>query len=529
MGAPARARQAGILESQTSFGSKLFARKDIRKIQEQEAKGSGLRRVLTAYQLVMLGIGGIIGAGIFSLTGAAAAHYAGPAIVYSFIISGILCALAGVCYAEMASMVPIAGSAYSYSYATLGELIAWIIGWDLCLEYGFGAITVSTAWSGYLLSLFKNTFGIHFPDIVMRFTKGPWEEVVLGDGTKVMGFWNVPATFVATLVSMVLYRGIQESSRINNIIVFVKVAIVLSFIALGWGVIDSLNLVGNPGVRGLASLIPPPSEILRHGTATMSYGWPGVVTGAAVVFFAYIGFDAISTCAQECKNPQKDLPIGMLGSLVICTILYVLVALVLTGVVPYQQLGVPDPVAVGIDRIVELRQWSSEGRFTITFLVKMGALCGLTSVILVLLLGQTRIFYSMAKDGLLPWFDKTHPKYQSPYIATVVTGAFVAIGAGLFPITLVGELTSIGTLLAFVLVCLGVIVLRIKQPELHRPFKVPMYKVVAPLGAISCLWVMTGLPMDTWIRLFVWLAIGFVIYFTYSVKNSRLRNQSKSY
>jgi APA family basic amino acid/polyamine antiporter len=516
----------------------LFAKKNLKQlladatdenIAEHGVHGAGgaggLARHLSAFQLTMLGIGAIIGAGIFSLTGAAAANYAGPGIVFSFVIGGVLCAFAGLCYAEMASMIPVAGSAYAYSYATMGELVAWIIGWDLVLEYAFGSVTVAAAWSGYVYSLLHKTLGIDFPDTIVRLTKGPWEEVVLANGAKAAGIWNVPASLVALVVSSVLYRGIKESASLNNLIVVVKVAIVLSFIALGVGVISSDNLFVNPAASGVAQLVPEPEQV---GEA-MRYGWfnGGVLTGAGVVFFAYIGFDAVSTTAQEAKNPRRDLPIGILASLVICTVLYILVALVLTGVVPYKELGVPDPIAVGIDRIVELRGWAPSAKRLFTFAVKFGAISGLTSVVLVMMMGQTRVFYAMAKDGLLPWFDKTHPEFKTPHVATVLTGLFVAVGGGCMPMSLVGELVSIGTLLAFVLVCLGVPILRRTSPELERPFRVPGALFVGLAGAASCFWVMTGLPRDTWIRLVVWLVIGFAVYFGYGRHHSKLQRSSR--
>lgn len=511
--------------------SKLFVKKSITQLIRdandpnfnEKSGGVTLKRHLGAFNLTMLGIGAIVGAGIFSLTGTAAAYYAGPGIVYSFVIGGILCALAGLCYAEMAAMVPVAGSAYAYSYTTLGEFIAWIIGWDLVLEYAFGAVTVSAAWSGYLVSLVQKTMGVHFSDAMLHFTKGPWETVTLADGTLSHGYWNLPASVIALFTSWVLYRGIKESATVNNLIVFIKITIVVAFIVLGWGVIDAANWHANPLASGLASFVPEPAMSMRHGQEYMSFGWPGVLTGAGVVFFAYIGFDAVSTTAQEAKRPQRDLPIGILGSLVVCTILYILMALVMTGVVPYKELGVSDPVAVGIDRIIALRGWSPGVQLTLALLVKIGALAGLTSVVLVMMLGQTRVFYAMAADGLLPWFNRVHRTYQTPHVATAVTGVFVALCGGLMPMSLVGELVSIGTLLAFVLVCVGIPILRITRPELERPFKTPAYWLVAPLGAAACIWVMSGLPLDTWLRLLVWLAIGFVIYFGYSVKHSRAR------
>jgi APA family basic amino acid/polyamine antiporter len=513
--------------------SNLFIKKDLNKMiadagdpnvaSHGTGSTSGLKRHLSALNLTLLGIGAIIGAGIFSLTGTAAANYAGPGIVYSFIIGGVLCAFAGLCYSEMAAMVPVAGSAYAYSYATMGELVAWIIGWDLILEYAFGSVTVAASWSGYFVSLFRKTIGIEFTDNMLLFTKGPWETVTLMDGSIVHGLWNLPATLVSLFVGMVLYKGIKESAAMNNVIVIIKVTIILAFIFLGWGVIDSMNWIANPNVTGLAQLVPAEAMSSRNGMDYVSFGWPGVLTGAGVVFFAYIGFDAVSTTAQEAKNPQRDLPIGILSSLVICTTIYILMALVMTGVVPYKELGVPDPVAVGVDRIVALRGWTNGAQKSLSFAVKFGALMGLTSVILVLMLGQTRIFYSMAKDGLLPWFDQLHKKFQTPHKATVITAVFVAICAGCMPMSLVGELVSIGTLLAFVLVCTGVVILRKTNPDTHRPFRTPIYWFVGPAGAIACLWVMSGLPLDTWLRLIVWLVIGFVIYFGYGRKHSKLR------
>lgn len=507
----------------------LFIKKNLKQIiadagdpNQSEVSSTGLKRHLNGLNLTLLGIGAIIGAGIFSLTGTAAAYYAGPGIIYSFILGGILCALAGLCYSEMAAMVPVAGSAYAYSYATLGEFIAWIIGWDLMLEYAFGAVTVSAAWSGYFVSLISKTLGIGIADQLMLFTKGPWEMVTLMDGSQVHGIWNIPASFIALFVSCILFRGIKASAVVNNIIVIIKVVIILAFIFLGWSVINPENLHVNSEAGFLASLVPPFGPSIKDPSVN-SYGWSGVLTGAGVVFFAYIGFDALSTTAQEVKNPQKNLPIGILGSLAICTIIYILMSLVMTGVVNYKELGVPDPVAVGVDRIVSLHAWSMGTQKTLSFLVKLGALAGLTSVILVLMLGQTRIFYAMSHDGLLPWFSKTHATFHTPHVATIVTGIIVAICGGVMPMSLVGELVSIGTLLAFVLVCVGVLILRKTNPEINRPFKTPMVWVTAPLGAFACIFVMYGLPLDTWARLFIWLIVGIVIYFSYSYKNSKIR------
>jgi APA family basic amino acid/polyamine antiporter len=487
----------------------------------EDGHSPGLKRSLGAFNLTMLGIGAIIGAGIFSLTGTAAAHYAGPGIVFSFVIGGVLCALAGLCYAELAAMIPVAGSAYAYSYSTMGELVAWIIGWDLVLEYAFGAVTVSAAWSGYLYSLLHKTLGIDFPDAVILLTKGPWEKVVLQDGHESHGIFNLPAMVISVVASAVLYRGIKESAWVNNLIVIVKIVIVCLFILLGISLVSDANLFVNAAASGVGRMVP--AQTVVDGVSRFGWMNGGVLTGAGVVFFAYIGFDAVSTTAQEAKNPKRDLPIGILASLVICTILYILVAITLTGVVNYKELGVPDPIAVGIDRIVELRGWTPAAKGTFTFLVKLGALAGLTSVILVMMLGQTRVFYAMSHDGLLPWFERTHKKFHTPHIATVVTGVFVAICGGLMPMSLVGELVSIGTLLAFVLVCAGVAILRVTSPEIERPFRVPAWQFVCPAGALACAWVMWGLPGDTWLRLAVWLVIGFLVYFGYGIKHSKLR------
>jgi APA family basic amino acid/polyamine antiporter len=510
--------------------SRLLGKKDLAAVIREAsdpniAEGThGLRRSLGAFHLTMLGIGAIIGAGIFSLTGAAAANYAGPGIAYSFVIGGVLCAFAGLCYAELAAMIPVAGSAYAYAYTTMGEFVAWIIGWDLILEYAFGAVVVSIAWSGYFVQLL-GSLDITLADSLLVFTKGPFETVTLADQSVVHGIWNVPATIVGLGCAAVLYRGITESAWVNNLIVVVKVTIVCVFIILGIGLVSGENLFVNEHATGLASLVPEP---IVTPEGDVRYGWlgGGVLTGAGVVFFAYIGFDAVSTTAQEARNPQRDLPIGILASLVICTVLYILVAVTLTGVVHYSQLAVPAPIAVGIDRIVELRGWSDGARHAFTATIKLGALAGLTSVILVMMLGQTRIFYAMSGDGLLPWFHRTHAKHKTPYVATLVTGSFVAIAGGLFPMSVVGELVSIGTLLAFVLVCLGVPLLRRSNPGQPRPFKVPAPWVIGILGAVACVWVMIGLPVDTWGRLVVWLEIGLAVYFTYGRYWSVVRSKA---
>jgi APA family basic amino acid/polyamine antiporter len=532
---------------------RLLAKKDLETVIKDAhdpniSEGThGLKRTLGAFNLTMLGIGAIIGAGIFSLTGAAAATYAGPGIAYSFVLGGILCALAGLCYAELAAMIPVAGSAYAYAYTTMGEFIAWIIGWDLILEYAFGAVVVSIAWSGYFVQLL-HSLGIELSTSLLLLTKGPFEQVVgmggeplvTADGAPVFGIWNVPATSVAIACAAVIYRGIRESAWVNNLIVVIKTTIVCVFILMGITLVSADNLFVNPDAWGPAALVPQPElleparwsyldtllhEWFGYSPSRYGWGWGGVLTGAGVVFFAYIGFDAVSTTAQEARRPQRDLPIGILASLAICTVLYILVAVTLTGVVHYRELAVPAPIAVGIDRIVELRGWSDAARSTFTAMIKLGALSGLTSVILVMMLGQTRIFYAMSGDGLLPWFRETHPVYKTPHKATVVTGLFVAIAGGLMPMALVGELVSIGTLLAFVLVCLGVPILRRTNPATQRPFRVPAPWVIGLCGAASCLFVMIGLPPDTWLRLIVWLAIGFAIYFTYGRRHSVLQKK----
>ena len=483
----------------------------------QEGEDS-LKRVLGVTNLVALGIGAIIGAGIFVLTGSAAAQYAGPAIVLSFILSGIGCVFAGLCYAEFASLIPIAGSAYTYGYATLGEIFAWIIGWDLILEYAFGAATVASGWSANVVQLFQR-LGISLPPQLIDtpgthlvFYNGLWraagtipagvDMTVLPHAT---AFFNIVAFLAICLVTTVLVIGIQESATINTVIVFIKVGTVLVFIAVA-----AVYVLGHWG-QALANWKPfVPPNTGQFG----KYGWSGVGRGAAVIFFAYIGFDAVSTAAQEAKNPQKDMPMGILGSLAICTVLYIVTAGLLTGVVKYPQLNVAAPVAVGME---------ATGIVWGEYLVLIGTIFGLSTVMLVMLLGQSRVFFSMSRDGLLPaWAGRIHHKFRTPYISSITVGIFVAFFAALIPIGMLGELVSIGTLLAFVIVCAGVWILRRKQPDLPRPFKTPFVPVVPILGILISLLLMASLPLDTWLRLIIWLIIGLGIYFGYGRHHSRV-------
>ncbi|QEC52725.1 amino acid/polyamine/organocation transporter (APC superfamily) [Anseongella ginsenosidimutans] len=463
---------------------------------ESEAEG-GLKRTLTARNLVALGIGAIIGAGIFTLTGTAAATNAGPAVMLSFLLAAFACVFAGLCYSEFASMIPIAGSAYTYAYATMGEFIAWIIGWDLILEYLFAASTVAVSWSGYVVSFFRD-IGIHLPSNI---ASAPYDyNSATGELTSTGGLINFPAMFIVAIVTTLLVVGIRESTKFNNIIVLIKVTIILLFIGFGIAYIDTDNL----------------TPFIPENEGPGLYGWSGVLRGASIIFFAYIGFDAVSTAAQEAKNPQKDMPKGILGSLAVCTLLYILVSLVMTGVVSYEALNVPDPVAVAVNA-------AGPDLFWLRFPVKIGAIAGLSSVILVMLMGQPRIFYAMAHDGLLPAvFSKIHPKFRTPYISTISTGLVAILIAGFAPINLLGELVSIGTLLAFMIVCGGILVLRYTNPELPRPFKAPLFPFTPIMGILVCGFLMVSLPWHTWERLLIWMAIGILIYFLYSKRHSKI-------
>lgn len=455
-------------------------------------KSGQLKRILGPWDLIFLGIGAVIGAGLFSITGIAAAENAGPAITIAFLVAAIGCAFAGLCYSELASMIPISGSAYTYAYATMGELLAWITGWDLILEYAIGSATVSISWSAYLVALLHD-FGLHLPAELIA---SPWQAVLLADGTMAYGWINLPALFIVCLVSSVLMIGIRQSTYINGIIVVIKIAVVLLFVILGFFYINPENY--HPFI---------PENSGEFGR----FGWSGILRAAGTLFFAYIGFDAVSTAAQETKNPQRNIPIGIIGSLTICTLLYVLFGTVLTGLVNYKELNVAAPVALAINQTPF--PW-------IGGLTKMAILAGFTSVILVMLLGQSRIFYAMSRDGFLPrWFSHLHPRWHTPSHANILLMAFVGLFGAFAPLSVVGHMTSIGTLLVFIIVCLSVIVLRYKEPNVSRPFRVPFHPLIPLLGIAVCLTMMASLGIDNWLRLFVWLAIGMIIYLFYSRKH----------
>jgi APA family basic amino acid/polyamine antiporter len=445
----------------------------------------------------------VIGAGIFVLTGNAAALYAGPAIVISFVISGLGCLFAGLCYAEYAAMIPISGSAYTYAYATLGEFVAWVIGWDLILEYLFASSTVAVGWSGHARD-FLGEFGLHLPTSVQQ---APIK-YVLGSGFQPTGaIFDLPAVLIVLFLTCLLVIGIKESALFNNVMVILKVSVLLAFIGFG-----TWFLFGHPdlAVRNWTPFIPPNTGHFGE------FGWSGIFKGAAVIFFAYIGFDAVSTTAQEARNPQRDMPIGILGSLGICTLIFVGVSLVLCGMAHYTELNDPAPVVYALQH--------AGAPAVLRFSVEIAALAGLSSVILVMLMGQPRIFFSMAKDGLLPpVFARVHPRFRTPHITTIATGLVAAVAAGLLPLNILGQLVSIGTLFAFVLVCVGIVVLRRTRPEIPRPFRTPFVPLVPILGAGICLLQMAALPGDTWLRLVIWMAIGLAIYFGFGRRHSRLR------
>lgn len=477
----------------------LFTKKSIRDLRA-DAESNTLRRALGPLNLTTLGIGSIIGTGIFVLTGTAASQNAGPALVVSMIIAGIACAFAGLCYAEFASMIPVAGSAYTYAYATMGELMAWIIGWDLVLEYALSTATVAVGWSGYFTSLLADA-GLHIPAFL---SAAPGETVAIGN-TTVSGIFNLPAAMIVGLVAWLLVIGIRQSANTNTALVLIKSMVLVVFVLAGAAYINSDNL--HPFI---------PANTGKFG----AFGWSGVLRGAGVIFFAYIGFDAVSTAAQEAKNPQRDMPIGILASLAICTVIYIAVAIVLLGIVHYSKLNVADPLAVGID---------ATGLTWFSPILKVSALFGLFSTMLVTLLGQTRIFFTMSRDGLLPKvFQSVHPSFRTPHVSTMLTGTIVAIAAGVTPIRVLSVLVSMGTLLAFVLVCFGVLILRKTAPDIPRPFRTPGVPVVPILGAIFCVLQMVALPATTWERLVVWLALGMIVYFAYGRRNAERTRAARS-
>ncbi len=486
--------QAETSEHPVSAPGSMFARKGMPELQD-EAGGEHLNRALGPFSLIALGIGAIIGAGLFSLTGIAAADNAGPAVVISFVIAALGCAFAGMCYSELASMIPVAGSAYTYAYATLGELAGWIIGWTLVLEYAVGAGTVSVSWSRYVMALLRD-FGVTLP---AQWTLSPFETATLADGAAVQGIINLPAVFIVFLASALLIRGIQELARVNSIIVVVKVAVVLAVVGVGLFYIKSRNYV---------PFIPENTGEFGH------FGWSGILRGAGVIFFAYIGFDAVSTAAQEAKNPQRDMPIGILGSLAICTVLYIAFGFVLTGLVNYKDLqNDAHPVVTAINQTPF--PWLRTA-------TTLGVIAGFTTVILVMLLGQSRVFYAMSRDGFLPKvFSNLHPTWKTPWLSNVIFMIGTGAMGGLVPIQVLGHMTSIGTLLAFSIVCAGVMVLRKTHPGLKRSYRVPFVPAVPVAGILVCLVMMVSLDIATWYRLIGWLAVGMLIYFGYSRSHSR--------
>lgn len=479
---------------------RLFKKKDISAILAESTKDNGgLRRSLTATNLVALGIGAIVGTGIFVITGQAAASYAGPALTISFLISALGCVMAGLCYAEFAAMIPVAGSVYSYSYTTMGEILAWFIGWILILEYLFACSSVAVGWSGYMVSLLHG-WGIDLPQQIAYATFDHTDEGWIWTGSII----NFPAVFIVSTISAFLIGGIKQSAFVNNVIVVIKVGVILLFIGFGLSYINISNW--HPYI---------PENTGEFG----EFGWSGILRGAGVVFYAFLGFDALSTAAQEAKNPQKDMPKGILISLLICALLYIAVTTVLTGIVNYKELNVAAPIALAIDQTGEGLAWLSP-------LIKLGAIAGLSSVILVMMLGQSRIYYAISKDGLLPKiFSKINSKHGVPNNATIFACIVTGIFAGLFPLHVLSELVSIGTLMAFTIVCISIIVLRKTQPELKRPFKTPFVPFVPLLGAAICIMQMVALPWSTWARLIGWTIIGFIIYFTYGIKHSKLNNK----
>jgi APA family basic amino acid/polyamine antiporter len=493
----------------------LFARKPVDRILAEHARESGatLPRVLGRTNLVLLGVGAVVGTGIFVLTGQAAAAHAGPAIVLSMVLAGLVSALAALCYSEFAASVPIAGSAYTYAYATLGEFVAWIIGWDLILEYALGAATVAVGWSGNLVTLLRQ-MGVTFPPAL---SAAPGTVITLPDGGTATAVFNLPAVIIAALVTTLLVVGVKESARVNNVVVAIKVSVVLLVIAAGAIYFTAANF----------------SPFIPENTGTFGeYGISGIFRGAAVIFFAYIGFDAVSTSAQEAKDPQRDMPVGIIGSLVICTVLYVLVSGAMIALVPYDAMrGQAAPLVVA----VESAEKSAAGTAlaapmsALRILVTLGALAGLTSVMLVMMMAQPRIFLAMARDGLLPpWAGRIHPRFRTPHVTTILTGVGVALASGLSSLGTLGNLVNIGTLLAFVIVALGIILMRRREPDAPRPFRVPLVPWVPIASALSSLVLMASLPWESWERLIAWMVLGVAVYFLYGARYSRLRREASA-
>jgi len=498
----------------------LFTKKPMHLMLEEAGDSEkGLKRTLSAGSLVALGIGAIIGAGLFVRTAAAAAQNAGPSVTIGFIVAAIGCALAGLCYAELSSSIPISGSAYTYTYATMGEFLAWIIGWDLILEYAVGAATVGIAWSEYLNNMLVHVF--HVKAIAYEWCHSPFESFTDSAGVLHQGMINAPALIILFLLTLLLIKGTQESAMVNAIIVFIKVAVVLIFIAIGWQYINTANYEPYLIPANEPAVVDQAGKVIADYSGWNKHGWGGVLGGAAIVFFAFIGFDAVSTAAQEAKNPKRDMPIGILGSLVVCTILYILFGHVLTGVANWKEFVDPEKgreasVAYTISTYMKEYSWLATA-------VTVAILAGFSSVILVMLMGQSRIFYTMSNDGLIPKaFGELHPKFKTPYKSNMILFVFVGAFAAFVPGHVAGDLTSFGTLFAFVLVSIGVWILRVKEPNMERPFRTPIAPVVSVLGAVICTAMIVGLDKQTLTVAFAWMAIGLVVYFLYSKRNSKL-------